>query len=183
MDQLAQEYPLKVTYMSYYLNPGIPPEGRAPKLKKDEKVGDHLTGYIGEIADEIGLTMKRAPLTPNTRMAFEASEFAKDKDRFEEFHRACYRALWEDGLDLGQISVLQQLGEEVGLDSEELKTVLDTGQYTSRTKEQYDRAISLGVNGIPSFIIGGYFFSGAQPYEAFKRVVEIVKASNHSRLT
>ena len=175
MDQLAQDYPLEITYKSYYLRPDIPPEGIVRPLKEGEKVGDSLTGHIGEVAAEAGLTMRRAPLTPNTRMAFEASEFAKDKGLFEQFHRACYRALWEDGVDLGQLSVLLHLGEQVGLNAQEMKNILDTGDYESQAKEQYDEALSMGVNGIPSFIIGGYFFSGAQPYETFKKVVEMVK--------
>ena len=175
MDQLAQDYPLEITYKSYYLRPDIPPEGIVRPLKEGEKVGDSLTGHIGEVAAEAGLTMRRAPLTPNTRMAFEASEFAKDKGLFEQFHRACYRALWEDGVDLGQLSVLLNLGEQVGLDAQEMKNILDTGHYESQAKEQYNEALSIGVNGIPSFIIGGYFFSGAQPYETFKKVAEMAK--------
>ena len=182
MDQLAQEYHLKVTYMSYYLRPDIPPEGHIRKLKAGEKAGGPLTGHIGDVADQAGLIMRRPRITPNTRMAFEASEYAKDMGRFQDFHRACYRALWEDGLDLGQLSVLQQLGENVGLDSQEMKSVLDTGQYTAQTKEQYEEAISVGINAIPSFIIGGYFFSGAQPYASFKRVVEMMKGSDPSKL-
>ena len=122
MDQLAQEYPLEINYKSYYLRPDIPPEGSVRKLREGERIGGPLTGHIGEVADEAGLTMRRAPLTPNTRMAFEASEFAKDKGLFEEFHRACYRAFWEEGVDLGQLSVLQHLGEQVGLDAEEMKS-------------------------------------------------------------
>ena len=56
-----------------------------------------------------------------------------------------------------------------------MKDSLDTNHYTAQTREQYDEALSIGVSGIPSFIIGGYFFSGAQPYEIFKKVVDAVK--------
>lgn len=174
MDQLAQEYPLAINYKSFYLRPDIPPEGNVRPLREGEKIGGSLTGHIGDAADEAGLTMRRAPLTPNTRMAFEASEFAKDKGLFEQFHRVCYSAFWEDGVDLGQLSVLQQLGEQVGLNASEMKDILDTGRYTSQAQEQYDEALSIGVSGIPSFIIGRYFFSGAQPYELFKKVAENV---------
>ena len=112
----------------------------------------------------------RLRTTPNSRLSFEASEFAKDKGLFEPFHKACYKAFWEDGANLGQLSVLQQLGEQVGLDAQEMKERLDTGHYTAQAQAQYEEALSVGVNGIPSFIIGQYFFSGAQPYELFKRV-------------
>ena len=175
MDQLKQEYSLGITYKSYYLRPDIPPEGNVRPLKEGEEVGALLTGHIGEVANDAGLTMRRAPITPNIRMAFEASELAKDKGVFEEFHRACYCAFWENGADLGKLSVLQDIGEQVGIDAQEMKDSLDTNHYTAQTREQYDEALSIGVSGIPSFIIGGYFFSGAQPYEIFKKVVDAVK--------
>ena len=143
--------------------------------REGSEPGTPLTGHIGEIADEIGLTMRRAPITPNTRLAFEASEFAKDKGLFVPFHKACYRALWEDGANLGELSVLQQLAEQVGLDGQEMKEQLNIGYYTAQTQTQYEEALSIGVNGIPSFIIGRYFLSGAQPYELFKQVAEKVQ--------
>jgi len=174
LDQLEQEFPLKINYKSVYLRPDMPPEGVVRPVKEGAEPGSILTGNIGESAVDVGLTMRRAPLTPNTRLAFEASEFAKDKDLFEPFHKVCYRAFWEEGVNLGDISVLQQLGEQVGLDPQEMKDRLDTGHYTAQAQTQYKEAISLGINGIPSFIIGRYFFSGAQPYELFKQVAETV---------
>ena len=153
----------------------MPLEGIVRTPREGAEPGSPLTGHIGEMAVEAGLTMRRAPLTPSTRLSFEASEFAKDKDLFEPFHKACYRAFWEDGVNLGQISVLQQLGEQVGLDAQDMKERLDAGYYAAQAQAQYEEAISLGVNGIPSFIMGRYFFSGAQPYELFKQVAETVQ--------
>ena len=174
MDQLEQEFSLKIDYKSFYLRPDIPQEGIARSNREGAEHGTPLTGHLGDVAVELGLDMRRAPLTPNTRLAFEASEFAKDKDLFEQFHRVCYKAFWEDGVNLGHISVLQQLGEQVGLNAQEMKERLDTGYYTSRAQVQYEEALSMGVNGIPSFIMGRYFFSGAQPYQVFKEVAETV---------
>ena len=175
MDQLEQEFPLEITYKSFYLRPDMPLEGIVRPVKEGAEPGSILTGNIGESAVDAGLTMRRAPLTPNTRLSFEASEFAKEKGLFEPFHKACYRAFWEDGVNLGQISVLQQLGEQVGLDAQDMKERLDAGYYAAQAQAQYEEAISLGVNGIPSFIMGRYFFSGAQPYELFKQVAETVQ--------
>ena len=118
--------------------------------------------------------MRRAPITPNSRFSFEASEHAKEKGIFEPFHTLCYKSFWEDGANLGDISVLQDIGKAVGLNPDELKTEIDRGTYTARAQSQYDEAVKLGVQGIPSFVIGKYFFSGAQPYDLFKEVAERV---------
>ena len=104
-------------------------------------MGASLTGHIGEVADEAGLIMWRASLTPNSRLSFEASEFAKDKGLFEPFHKACYRAFWENGANLGQLSVLQQIGEQLGLDAQEMKEYLAIGHYTAQAQDQYERPL------------------------------------------
>ena len=52
---------------------------------------------------------------------------------------------------------------------------LGAGHYTAAAQTQYEEALSIGVRGIPSFIIGRYFFSGAQPYDLFKRVADMVQ--------
>ena len=180
MDQLEREFPLDITYKTFYLRPDTPPDGIVRASREGEQPGAPLTGHIGEVAEEAGLVMKRAPLTPNSRLSFEASEFAKDKGVFEPFHRACYRALWEDGANLGLLSELQHLGEQVGLDPAEMKERLDAGYYTAQAQAQYEEAISVGVQGIPSFIIGRYFFSGAQPYELFKKVADMAQKEGNS---
>ena len=119
--------------------------------------------------------MRRAPMTPNSRLSFEASEFAKEKGVFEPFHKACYRSLWEEGVNLGDLSVLQGIGRQVGLDPDEMKDRLDTGYYTAQAENQYKEALAIGVRGIPSFIMGRYFFSGAQPYDFFRQVIERIQ--------
>ncbi len=175
MDQLEQDFPLEVTYKSFYLRPDMPPEGIVRPAKEGEQVGSPLTGHLGEVAEEAGLVMRRAPLTPNTRLAFEASEFAKDGGLFEPFHRECYRAFWEDGANLGELSVLQEIGKQVGLDPAAMEERLAAGHYTAAAQTQYEEALAIGVRGIPSFIMGRYFFSGAQPYDLFRRVADMVQ--------
>ena len=119
----------------------MPPEGIERPPRDGEQPGSPLTGHLGEVAEEAGLVMRRAPLTPNTRLAFEASEFAKDMGLFEPFHRACYRVFWEEGVNLGKLPVLQQIGEQVGLDPAAMEERLTAGHYTAAAQTQYEEAL------------------------------------------
>ncbi|MBI2855910.1 MAG: DsbA family protein [Chloroflexi bacterium] len=175
LDQLREEFPLEIDYKSFYLRPDIPPQGIVREPRPGSEPGTLVSGHLGEVAEEANIVMRRAPITPNTRLSFEASEFAKEKGLFEPFHRVCYKAFWEDGVNLGDIPVLQRLGEQVGLDPQEMKERLDTGHYTAQAETQYKEALAIGVRGIPSFIMGRYFFSGAQPYEFFQHVAQLVQ--------
>ena len=122
--------------------------------------------------------MKRSPIVPNSRLSFEASEFAKDKGLFPEFHTACYKEFWENGVNLGDTGVLRTIAEGVGLDADELQAHLEKGTYNQQTRDQYDEALKLGIRAIPSFIIGPYLFSGAQPYEFFQDVARRAQEGN-----
>ena len=44
--------------------------------------------------------------------------------------------------------------------------------FKEEVEKQYEEALKVGVTGIPAYVIGNYFFMGAQPYEVFKQVAE-----------
>ena len=69
-------------------------------------------------------------LYPNTMYSLEATEYAQQHGKFMEFHKAAYKALWEDGQDLGDLAALGKVAESVGLDSADLLARLESGEYT-----------------------------------------------------
>jgi predicted DsbA family dithiol-disulfide isomerase len=175
---LKEEFPLQITYKTFYLKPDTPEEGIIREIREGHEPGTLVDGHLGDAATEAGVVMKRSPIVPNSRLSFEASEFAKDKGMFPEFHRACYKEFWEHGVNLGDTQVLRGLAKQVGLDPDELQVHLEKGTYYNQTHDQYNEALKLGIRAIPSFIIGPYLFSGAQPYEFFQEVARKAQASN-----
>ena len=131
---MEQDFPLEINYKTFYLRPDTPPEGIVRQPRDGAEPGSLLTGNLGEAAIDAGLVMRRSPITPNSALSFEASEFAKDKGLFEPFHKACYKVFWEEGVNLGELSVLQDIGKQVGLDAQEMKERLDSGYYTPRQR-------------------------------------------------
>lgn len=173
---MKRDYPVSVEWKAFELRPGTPPQGivRAPR-PGDPEPGQPVTGHLGDMAQESGLVMRRAPVVPFTRPVFEAAEYAKAQGRFDEFHWAAFKAYWEDGKNLGDTAALKEIAYGSGLDPEGLKSCLETNQYTKTVEEQIEEAHHYGITGIPAFIIGKYLFMGAQPYEFFQKVVEQVQ--------
>ena len=128
---------------------------------------------IRSFAEEAGLVMRRPPKTSYTMPALEATEYAYQEGRFYAFHHAAYKAFWEYGKDLEDISVLKEVADESGLDSNGLEQCLREERYRGVVKEQYQDALSKGVDGIPSFLLGKLFFSGAEHYDIFRRIMEM----------
>jgi predicted DsbA family dithiol-disulfide isomerase len=170
---LAEEYNIAVEGRAFLLRPDTPKEGAARNARPgetDTELAEPLRGY----ANEAGLIMRPPPKTPNTLYALEATEYAQQQGKFLEFHRAAYRALWEDGRDLGDLAVIEEIGDEVSLDSGELIKSLEGQQHSTTVMEQYQEALKHGINGIPTFLVGNLLFTGAHPYNIFQAAMQRV---------
>lgn len=177
VDLLKAEYNVDVEWRPYYLRPDTPPEGmdlpdyilRARASGADER----LQG----MANHYGMEFKSPDRIYNTRLAHEATEYADEHGKGLEFHRAVFRKVYGEGLDIGKWDVLRAATEEVGLDAEDMQKVVGGGKYTAGVAEQVRWAQQIGVTGVPTYVINDrYAIVGAQPYEVFKRSLgEILK--------
>ena len=68
---------------------------------------------------------------------------------------------------------LKQHAAALGLDAARFNACVDSHKYKARwstpTSQDGDEA---GVNGTPAFFINGRLLSGAQPFDAFKRIID-----------
>ena len=164
-----EEFPIQITGKAFLLRPDIPPEGKARPQSSDGPADSELREPLRTNAIETGLTkMRRPPITSYTLPALEATEYAMEQGKFQEFHRACYQAYWEDMQDLGKLEVLESIAKGCGLDWPELEERLKSGYYRDEVIRQYVEGRKLGFQGIPGFIIGNVEFAGAAPYEVFR---------------
>lgn len=169
VEGLREEFEVEFDPFAYDLKPGLPPEG-LPR----EKVYAGLVyppGYVDnmrEMARQSEIEMKRPPIIPNTRKAHEATEFARDGGRLWEFHRAVFKAYWEDERNIGDVDVLVDVAAGCGLEAEGLREALADGRYTDRIHEQMEWGRAAGVTGVPTVIFNERFaVVGAQDYEVF----------------
>ena len=180
VDQLKNEYKVDVEWRPFYLRPDTPPEGldlpdyilRARANGADDRISN-----IAKTHD-----MKFVPTERiyNTRLAHEATEYAREHGKMNEFHRAVFRKVYADGQDPSKWESLRSAAEEVGLDADEMQAVVDGGKYTAEVAEQVQHAYQIGVTGVPTYVINDrYAVVGAQPYEVFKRALaKILKETN-----
>jgi len=106
----------------------------------------------------------------NSRLALEASEFARDAGRHHSFHARVFRAYFTDNLDIGDIRVILDLAQDEGLPANELSAALKAGRYAFRLEEAREEARQYGVTAVPTFIINGAArIVGAQGLDVFRR--------------
>ena len=132
-----------------------------------------MRSRLDDIADEVGLVMKQRDVLINSRKALGAAEFARERGKFDEMHRALFKAHWELTGKLEDVDDLVRIGAEVGLDPGELRAAIEEGRYEQLLDENRRLAESVGINAIPAHIFGRrYLVLGAQPYEAFTQVID-----------
>jgi predicted DsbA family dithiol-disulfide isomerase len=172
VERLMNEFAVEFDVGAYELRPGLPPEG----LPRDQVYANRVypPGYLDNMrqtAREAGIEMKRPALIPNTRKAHEATEFAKEAGRLLPFHRAVFRAYWEDEGNIGDVEVLCRIGAECGLEAAELRAALADGRYAASIDEQIDWTRPAGITGVPTFVFEDKFsVVGAQEYEVFRDI-------------
>jgi predicted DsbA family dithiol-disulfide isomerase len=88
-------------------------------------------------------------------------------------HLALFKAHWEGGGRLEDVDDLVGIGENVGLDATELRKAIEEDRYAAVIDDNRNDAESVGINAIPAHIFGRrYLVLGAQPYDAFKQVLD-----------
>jgi protein-disulfide isomerase len=76
--------------------------------------------------------------------------------------------------DIAALSVpqLKQGAAKLRLDQASFDQCLDSGKHHAVVQADYAGAEKLGVNSTPTFYINGRPLIGAQPYDAFKQVID-----------
>ncbi len=108
----------------------------------------------------------------NTRIAHEATEYAREHSRGNEFHKIVFRKVYAEKQDPSNWDVLRSAAEEAGLNADEMQSEVDGGKYTANVADQVNWAYQIGVSGVPTYVINDrYAVVGAQPYEVFKNAL------------
>ncbi len=119
--------------------------------------------------DKVRIAFKHNPLPMHNRAlaAAVAAEAAGKQGKFWEMHDLLFangRALTDENFD--------KWGSEIGLDLEQFKKDRKDKALEKKVKAHQAQGTTLGARGTPAFFVNGRFLSGAQPFEAFKTLID-----------
>lgn len=156
----------------------------------DDNIIDHLaekyrkdTDWAQTMIDNMTQNAKNAGLDFHFEKAVLANSFhahrllhlAKKYNLANELEELLFKAYLTDGKNVNDLDTLSKLGKEVGIDSEEIKQVLESNEYTKEVQQDIEQAQSIGVQGVPFFVFDNkYAISGAQPATTFLQTLERV---------
>lgn len=106
--------------------------------------------------------------------AMQAALWVRDEhpEAFEAFDAGLFRALWEEGRDIGDPDVIADVAEEAGLDGEAVAEAATDPEAEERLREALEASRELGVRAVPTFLVGDRPIQGAAPPDKLRQLLE-----------
>jgi predicted DsbA family dithiol-disulfide isomerase len=185
---LRPDWPVRLQWWPYLLNPTLPPEGmdRAAYLRAKfggDAAARQVYRRIVESAqdDGIAFAFERMPRTPNTILAQRLVLLAEQQGRGEDMIRVLFGALFEQGRDIGHLATLVELAEKAGLDRAAAAAFLRSQEQAQEVLLAHQRAERLGVRGVPVFVVDReQAITGAQPPEVLAGLLDVAAAARRA---
>jgi predicted DsbA family dithiol-disulfide isomerase len=167
---------IQITHRSFQLDPSRPRHqtmSRREMLKTKYQLTDakvrEMDARMEHLAAVEGLEyhLTDAGLTGNTLDAHQLLQLGKARGVQDAVIERLYRAYFTEQRSVFERESLVALAGEAGLDQNEARDALERDAYVNDVAADVREARSLGVSGVPFFVIGRYGVSGAQATEVF----------------
>jgi predicted DsbA family dithiol-disulfide isomerase len=178
--QVGNGVKARVAWRPFQLNPTMPQQGMNRTVYLEAKFGS-LTVFremekrlleAGR-AEQIQFAFEKIVRTPNTFLAHRLIWYAAQRDRQDAVVEQVFRGYFEDGLDIGSVSVLIELADRAGLKADQF---LMSDEGTAEVNAEESVGHRLGIRGVPYFVLDETCgIAGAQPVEVFVAAIEKIQ--------
>ena len=154
-------------------------------LSEDPSDLETCIDVLSRDAAQLGLPFRLPGSPPSTNRALQASEFARDcgPREFHRFHGAIFRAVFSDGLDIGDSLVLAKVAEQARIDVTGLGAALEDGRYESALEEVEAEAVRYEITSTPTVLLGKWKLVGAAPLDVLRATLSRVSEFPQSTST
>jgi protein-disulfide isomerase len=134
-----------------------------------ERVQPALRQVFATYGDKVRLVYRDFPLEmhPDAGRAAAAATCAGEQGKFWEMHENIFSN--QTALAAQRLSLY---AGEIGVDSVKFEACMAEPRHAKALEASMAEAESLGVRGTPAFFINGRMLVGAQPFEAFARIID-----------
>ena len=174
-----------ISWKAFELNPGMPEEGQDKREHLQQKYGSSFEQIkvnreaLIERGVSVGFTFnyREDSRVYNTFDAHRLIHWAKGFDLQTEMKLKLFDLYFTDDGNPSNTEELLQAVEDVGLDIEKAKTVLESNQFADEVMQEQAAYRQAGIQSVPSFIANNkYLMTGGQPKEAFVQFLNKVLA-------
>lgn len=177
--------PFTPRWRMFRLNPDMPASGMDRRAYLEAKFGGpagaaDVYGRIEKAAEAAGLDVNFAAIqrTPNTLDAHRLVRWAEAEGTADAAAQQLFHRYFKRGQDISDHDVLLEIATSVRLDPDVTARLLDGDSERAALEAEEAQAREMGISGVPCFIIDGtYVLQGAQPPEAWGRIISEIDAA------
>lgn len=140
-------------------------EDTLPQLKKE---------YVD--TGKARLVYRDFPLSfhPAAIPAAQGAECAKEQGKFWQLHDIMYAEQAKQGSGTVQFTAddVKKWAVQAGVNAEKFNQCLDSGKYKQEVEKDIADGTAAGVSGTPATFVNGRAVIGAQPFAAFKVIID-----------
>jgi len=180
LNKFENKEEVEVIWHSFQLDPSISFEADRTMVQylvdykgyDPEDVKEMTAGIVASSVRE-GLEMNFDKVKPaNTLDAHRLLHMALKTGLQDEAEERLFRAYFTEGENIQDRLTLIRLGEEIGLQREQLIKLLESDLYLDEVKRDFHEARQIGVRGVPFFLIDEkYTVAGAQDSSYFLKAL------------
>ena len=171
LQQFDHKADVKVVWKSFELDPNAPARSEHDMygmlVSKYGGTRDDAKARVQGVVDRaktVGLDYQMDKAVIGSSFdAHRLIQLAKTKGKGAEAEERLFKAYFTEGVHLADHASLVRLGQEIGLDKDEVSTMLASTRFTDEVRTDEREAQQLGIRGVPYFVIDRrYGVSGAQ---------------------
>lgn len=165
-----------VTWRSYQLDPTLPEHYDGTELEYLSTRKGMPPQQVSQMFDHVARQAKDEGLdyhfdkvvVANSFTAHRLIHLAAAHGKQDAAKERLLSDHFEHGKDIGSREYLVSLGQDLGIDAGEVEELFATDKYADDVRFDFEEGRSLGISGVPFFVIDRKFgLSGAQPAATF----------------
>lgn len=171
---------IDVLWRPFELDRNTPEAGEDRKEQRIRKFGSleaslEKDAKVREASKDDGINFQHDLIkkTPNTFKAHRLMQLAESEGKdTAKLALLIFSAYFTEGKDIGDKSVLIELGAQVGLEKDKLKAFLEGDLGVEQLRQTEEAVREQKIDYIPFVIIGNHTFSGSESKEKYAKAID-----------
>ena len=185
LERLRDTVDAQIVVHPFELNPQMGPGGESVLEYLGKKYGRtpeqiaETQAMIRERGASVGFEFGPRERIYNTFDAHRLLHWAGIEGKQLPLKLALLRAYHGEGKDTSDHAVLVAAAQSAGLDADQARAVLESGQYADEVRAEEHEYQAAGVQSVPAIIFNQqYLVSGGQPVETFEQAIQQILAES-----
>ncbi len=162
---------VEIEWMPFELRP-YPTPTLKPEEEYLQTTWEHSVYPMAKQLD-VDIVLPNVSPQPYTHLAFEGYQYAKKQGKGVAYTDRLLRAFFQEEKNIGEIPVLTELAQEIGLDKDGFKQALEERKYKTIHQQALRQAYEEAeITAVPTFIIGNKKVRGLLRQQDLRKLIE-----------